>query len=74
MPEQLVRPADGIEQTHLSGDNAAVHPGDGLQPALGGGLPSGLRGRPKPSIAPQLTSDSTIRTFPRLPVRSRKSS
>ena len=35
--EQLVRPADGIEQTHLSGDNAAVHPGDGLQPALGGG-------------------------------------
>ena len=33
-----------------------------------------LRGCPKPSIAPQLTSDSSIRTLPRPCVRSRKSS
>ena len=35
--EQLVRPADGVEQPHLAGDDAVVHTGDRLHRALGGG-------------------------------------
>lgn len=47
--EQLVRPADGVEQPHLAGDDAVVHTGDRLHRALGGGRHPGCgdaRSRP----------------------------